>query len=297
MTRILEHPVADAAAGPYSVAVTDDGAIWFALVHAAQVGRRDADGSVAFVGLGDGARPSLVVRATDESVWVTDTTGDRIVHVGRGSDDSLRVINEVAMPTTGSAPFGIAVAYDGTVWVTETATDALARVDILGRVTEFPTGRPHGFPSMIATSGESVWFTLNAGNAVGHVRGGDAAIRYFELPQAASAPVGIAVAEDGAAWVAEIGAGALARIGRDDTLTEFVLPDPTARPHAIAADPAGGCWFTLWAANQLGHVTDAGAFELYDLPAGQSEPHGVAVAPDGHVWVALESGALAELIP
>ncbi len=325
MTTIVEHPVSgvrrdsgaqrfsdvqpfsDVQAGPYGVTVTDDGAVWFTLVHAGQVGRRDPDGSLAFADLGEGAQPSQLARATDASVWVTDTTGDRIVHIGRDAQNpqnaqdrqsarnAIRVLNEVSVPTVGSSPFGLASVHDGTVWFTELATDALGRVDIMGRVTEFPVGRTDVLPSMIATSGDSVWFTLNQGNAVGHVRGGDAAIQFFDLPRASSGPVGIAVAENGAVWFAEVLGGALGRIGRDGVLTEFPLPDPLSKPHAITADPAGGCWFSLWGSNQIGFVSDAGDFTLHDLPTPASEPHGIAVAPDGHVWVALERGALAEL--
>ena len=51
----------------------------------------------------------------------------------------------------------------------------------------------------------------------------------------ASGPVGIAVAENGAVWFAEILADALGRVGRDGVLTEFPLPQGS-KPHAIAAD-------------------------------------------------------------
>ena len=298
MRRLVEHPVTEVGAGPYGIAVTDDGAVWFTLVHSGRVGRRDPDGTLLFADLGDSAQPSLITRATDESVWVTDTTGNRILHIGRSPDGgAIRILNEVAVPTMEASPFGITSLDDGTVWFTELAADALGRVDIMGRVTEFPVGRTDTMVSMIASSGESVWFTLNQGNAVGHVRGGDAAIQYYELPRPASGPVGITVAEDGAVWFAEVLGGALGRIGRDGVVTEFPLPDRDSKPHAITAAPTGGCWFTLWGSNQVGFVTDTGELTLHDLPTPASEPHGIAVAPDGHVWVALERGMLAELTP
>ncbi|MFJ4674594.1 hypothetical protein [Kitasatospora sp. NPDC088783] len=36
---IEEHPVADAAAGPYSLTTGPDGALWFTLVHSGRIGR------------------------------------------------------------------------------------------------------------------------------------------------------------------------------------------------------------------------------------------------------------------
>ena len=128
------------------------------------------------------------------------------------------------------------------------------------------------------------------------MRGGDAAIVFTELPEPSSGPVGIAVAEDGAVWVAEILADALARVRRDGTLTEFPLA-AGSKPHAVAADPADGVWVTLWGSGQVASVADDGTVVLHDLPDPESEPHGIAVADDGTVWVALESGALAELVP
>jgi virginiamycin B lyase len=148
--------------------------------------------------------------------------------------------------------------------------------------------------SMIAASGDSLWFTMNSAGAVGHVRGGDSAIAVTELPRQPSGPVGIAVAADGSVWVAQILADALARIGRDGTITEVDLPEG-AKPHAVAPAADGGIWATLWGTDQLARVDAEGGLTLHPLPDGESEPHGIAVAADGTVWVAMESGVLVQL--
>jgi virginiamycin B lyase len=292
--RIVEHPVGEPGEGPYGVAVTRDGAVWFTLVHGGRVGRRSPDGELVYLSLGEGSQPSLLTAATGSTVWVTDTTGNRLLHLTPDGAAGLAVLGTITVPTPDAQPFGVVALDDGTAWFTELGADALGRVDILGRVEEFPVGREGSDVSMIAASGDSLWFTLNAANAVGHVRGGDAAIAFTELPRIPSGPVGIAVAENGAVWVAQILADALGRIARDGTLAEFPL-EPGAKPHAVAADPRGGVWVTLWGANQVAHVNDDGDVTAYDLPVPESEPHGLAVAEDGTVWVALESGALAEV--
>ncbi len=287
------HPVGEPGEGPYSVAVTADGGVWFTLVHGGRVGRLDPDGVVEYVPLGDGAQPSVVAAATTSTVWVSDSAGDRLLHVGR-LDEGPALLGEVAVPTVGAQPYGVVALDNGTAWFTELGGDALGRIDILGRVDEFPVGRDDAMVSMIAASGDSLWFTMNALGAVGHVRGGDAAIQVVELPQQPSGPVGIAVAADGSVWVAMILADALARIGRDGTVTTVQLDDG-AKPHAVVADAVGGVWATLWGADQVAQVSASGELRLHDLPAGESEPHGIAIAPDGTVWVALESGTLAHL--
>jgi virginiamycin B lyase len=291
-TQFTEHRISEADAAPYGVAVTDDGAVWVTLIRGSAVVRRDVDGSFELIPLGEGSEPSLPAVATEDSVWVTDAALNRIVRVG---PEGVRA--EIAMPTAGARPFGIASADSGEVWFTEMTTDSIGRIDILGRVAEFTAGVEHGTPSMIASSGESVWFTLNAANAVGYIRGGNSAVALTQLPTHGAGPVGITVATDGAAWFTEIAAGKIGRIDRNGELTEYDLPDRESKPHAIVANPDGGCWFTLWGSNQVGFIAADGTLAVTDLPTPHSEPHGLAVAHDGTVWIALETGFLAELRP
>lgn len=290
--HLTEHRISDASAAPYGVALTDDGAVWATLIRGQAVVRRDIDGTIDTISLGAGSEPSLLAAATEDSIWVTDAGHNRIVRIG---PEGIR--GEIAVPSAGARPFGIAAADSGEVWFTEMTTDLIGRIDILGRVAEFTAGVDHGNPSMIACSGESVWFTLNGANAVGYIRGGNSAVAVTHLPTNGAGPVGITVATDAAAWFTEIAAGQIGRIDRDGVLTEYPLPDRSSKPHAIAADPVSGCWFTLWGANQIGFIAADGTIAVTDLPTPDSEPHGIAVAPDGTVWVALETGFLAELRP
>jgi virginiamycin B lyase len=287
---LTEHRVADATAGLYGVAVTQDGAVWATLIRGEAVVRRHPDGTVTAIPLGDGSEPSLLTAATEDSVWVTDAGGNRILRIG---PDGIR--GSIDVPTPDARPFGIAAASSGEVWFTEMGTGALGRIDILGRLDEFSAGPTDGVISMVACEGESVWFTLNQANAIGYIRGGNSAPVVTTLPTAGSAPVGITVATDGAAWFAEVGAGQIGRIDRNGVLTEYPLPDRSSKPHAIAADPAGGCWFTLRGSNQVGFIAADGTTAVTDLPTSASKPHGLAVAADGMVWVALETGFLVEL--
>ncbi|WP_382308556.1 hypothetical protein [Herbiconiux sp. UC225_62] len=318
MSSVTVHEVASAAEGPYGVAIAHDGAVWCTLVHAGAVLQVTPDAAAAPNGgsgiavtrieLVDapGAKPGAgadtreaaatqtaqVAAAGDDTVWVTDTTSDAVLLVG-----PTGILRRIEVPTPGAQPFGIATQADGTTWFTELGRDALGHIDLLGRVTEFPAGTDEGFVSMIASSGESLWFTANQANAIGYIRGGDSAVQLFEIPTPHSGPVGITVGDDGAAWFCEILAGAIGRVDRTGRFTEFPLPWPESKPHAIAADPAGGFWATLWGSNQLAHIALDGTIEIVDLPGSHSEPHGLAVAADGTVWVAMESGALLAVTP
>jgi virginiamycin B lyase len=296
--RIVEHRISTARAAPYAVAGTDDGAVWTTLIAGGAVVRRGRGGTLTTLRLGRGAQPSLIAAAGEDSVWVTDGAGNRLVHLG---PEGVR--GDVQVPTAGAHPFGVAVSAAGRVWFTEMEADRIGHLDSPrrgrshGRVTEFPAGPAGGMPSMIACSGEDVWFTLNQAHAIGFVAGGESVVEVFELPTPGAGPVGVAVGADGAAWFTEILAGQVGRIDRQGTVREFPLPDRASKPHAITADPDGGCWLTLWASTQLGHLAEDGTLELIDLPTPGSEPHGLAVAPDGTVWVALETGYLAAVRP
>jgi virginiamycin B lyase len=318
-SRIVEHVISGVDEGPYAVAVTADGAVWCTLVHGGAVVRFEpggadaaaatdaagatdvagAGGSITRIALGEGSQPSQLAIVDDTSVWVTDTSGNRLVMLGpvTGHESAFGVQLSVDVPTPGAQPFGITSLHDGTVWFTELGLDSLGCIGVLGGVVEFPAGTDEGVVSMIASSGDSLWFTANQANAIGYIRGGDSAVQLFEVPTPHAGPVGITVGDDGAAWFVEIVAGAIGRVDRNGRFTEFPLPWSESKPHAICVDPAGGCWFTLWGSNQLGHITLEGEISLVDLSDTHSEPHGLAVAPDGTIWVAMESGALLAVTP
>lgn len=272
------------------VAATDDGAVWFTMPASGRVGRLRPDGDFAILDLDAAATPIGVTAATESTVWVVDSTGGRLLYFG---SDTL-VEREAATPTADAHPLSAVTLPDGTTWFTEQFGQALGRIDILGRVEEFRVGAEGG-PSGITASGDNVWFSLQGHQpALGHVRGGDAAIELIGLP-VGSGPIGVAVAEDGAVWTALHAADALARVARDRTVTVIPL-DEGAGPYAVVPDGSDGVWASLWGSDALVRVTASGDTERVDLPEGAG-PRGLAVAPDGAVWAALVSGALARVRP
>lgn len=279
--------------GLVGVAATDDGAVWFTFSESGKVGRRAPDGGLAFLELGPGTQPVGIRAATEDTVWAVDRTRDRLLHLGAGVGDSgVHVVGETGVPTAGALPLDVVTLPDGTTWFTEAFGDALGRIDILGRVEEYPVGS-EGAPSGIAASGDSVWFSLQGHRpALGHVRGGDAAIEFVELPLG-SGPLGVAVAEDGAVWTALHAADALARVARDRAVTLLPLEEGAA-PFTVASSPDGSVWASLWGAGALLRIAPNGAEHRIALPE-DSGPRGLTVAPDGTLWAALVSGHLARV--
>jgi virginiamycin B lyase len=178
----------------------------------------------------------------------------------------------------GPGADGVTLGADGAAWTSLTGRGELARVGPDGQVSHVSLDNAQSRPMVLARA------RITA----------DGGITTFALPTAGAAPVGIDAGAE-AVWVAEIGAGQVARLVPDGRIEEFPLPDRSSRPHAVAATPDGGCWATLWAASsavrldQHGSITQEIGFE----PG--AEPHGIALGLGRSVWIALEAGTLIHL--
>ncbi|WP_188805708.1 virginiamycin B lyase family protein [Citricoccus zhacaiensis] len=185
---IVEHRITGTGDEPYDVAVTGDGAVWITLISGRAVLRRTVDGAISRIPLGEASRPALCATASKDSVWVTDTAGGRLIQIG---PEGVR--RAVFVPTPDAGLFGVAVTIAGAVWFTEMQADSIGCLHPDGTVTEIPSGPAGGMPSMIASSGDEIVFTLNQGNAIGRLPAGGDAVEAFDLPTDAAGPVGITV--------------------------------------------------------------------------------------------------------
>jgi len=109
-----------------------------------------------------------------------------------------------------------------------------------------------------------------------------------------SAPHGVIVGPDGAAWITDGGLNAIVRVEGTDVQL-FPLPRPSnANLNTAAFDGDGILWFT-GQNGVYGRVTpDAGDVEVFDAPRGAG-PYGIDSTPSGHVWfVSLAGSYLAQ---
>jgi virginiamycin B lyase len=274
------------------------------------------------IALPAGSAPYAVARTPGGVLWVTLPTPGVLARV-EPEGGGVTMHEPIAGPCQ---PMLVTIDADAAVWYSR-GDDRLGRLDGSGAqsVIELPAGSaPYGIG---AGPDGAIWFTARGTNQVGR-RTADGEIRMIGLPVPDAGPAMLAVAGDGAVWVALNAAGALARVdggaaelvelprdaapvgiaaGADGiwyadigggrvghvdaagAVRQMVFDDPACRPHAVAADPDGGCWATLWATGRLARVTPDGDVEQYPLPG--REPHGLALTGT-HVWVALESGSL-----
>ncbi len=123
---------------PIQLAVTSDGAVWFATqggdngsgVYSAEIGRMDHFGNMTFATITDGSQPNEIAAASDDTVWF-DTLGAGAVngsgqqvqqgnagvgHVALGANGAISVDQFYAFSTPGSLGSGLAIAGDGSLW-------------------------------------------------------------------------------------------------------------------------------------------------------------------------------------
>jgi streptogramin lyase len=241
-------------------------------------------------------------------------------------------IDEFAL-AAGSGPAGLAVGSDGNIWFAEEAGNRIGRLTPAGVLTEFPLINPGSRPHGLATAADGVLITEGAGR-IGHITAmgvlsesatlggapkeiapGPFAQYWWSDPlhdqlsstngegggfggmtlAPGSHPEGVASGAGGDLWVAENGAGRIARLYRQPPpsgipsvgslqFQEFALPDAASGPWGICLGPDGNVWFTELAAGRIGRLNPTtGQVTEFSLPAG-AEPRGIVTGQDLNLW-------------
>jgi streptogramin lyase len=161
-------------------------------------------------------------------------------------------ITEYSLPQ-GSQPTCIGYGSDGNLWVSEPMSGRIA---------------------VVSVNGNSVQLFLQRANIINPATGTQTINN--------TGPAGITAGPDGNMWLAEKGAGVVAKISPSGAVTEIPLPAKGSGPTGIVAD-AGSLWVTETKASKLAKITPAtGAVIEYPLPGS---PAGLTVDANGHLWV------------
>ncbi|WP_338871258.1 virginiamycin B lyase family protein [Myxococcus stipitatus] len=114
-------------AGPVSITLGPDLALWFTEQAANEVGSISTEGVIREFDLPvDRGGPSAIVAGLDGNVWFTEQTGNRISRITPEG-----VVTQFAVPTEGSQPNAIAVGPDGQLWFTARGTHKLGKIRAL----------------------------------------------------------------------------------------------------------------------------------------------------------------------
>ena len=142
-----------------------------------------------------------------------------------------------------------------------------------------------------AAADGTVWFTLEAADAIGLLRDGE--IMKLAKGGESVEPLGLAVDRTGRAWYTEAPRQRISRVSRDGRIDSFALSTPVARLGRLAVAPSGDVWFAETSLVSVTHMKDGrltrhvvGSFGGPDPM--DAAPFGVAIAPDGAVWATLQ---------
>ena len=273
-----DYPMSHARDIPTTVAVGQDGAVWFTLDFADAIGVL-RQGRLQRVPKGrDNLEPLGLAVDRHGFAWYTDSPSGlisrmspdgvltsfplstpvaKLTRLAAAPDGSVWFAEESAYSLTrlkdgvftrhavGSseiAPFGVAIEGNGTVWGTLPRANRLIRISARGEITELDPPTPAAQLGDIAVAADgTVWFLEMQANKIGRFATGQFA--EFPVPTRSAGLTALAIAPDGAVWFTELRGQRLGRL-RDGVITEFPLPRADARPFGIAVDGAGNVWFT-----------------------------------------------------
>lgn len=204
---------------PHGLALREnDATLWYAAQGGNALGRFDTATSLLteFPYPKPNAGLEDIAFGAGNEVWVTATQGNEVRQF-----DAVAETFQLAVPTgVGGAPISIAVDVFNFPWVTFAETGDISRYapGTLALWRRFAAPLSAGQPAGIHIQGDSfsqrIWYTLSAAGAVGyfHTRNSGQLLTphiNFRLPGLNSAPWGITVDADGAAWIADSGANQL----------------------------------------------------------------------------------------
>ena len=105
-----EYPLPNPGSGPTTIALAQDGALWFTESAGNRIGRINPDGTGLreFALPNPNSAPRIIALGSDGNMWFSEHTGNRM---GRITPDGT--IAEFPIPTPNSMPRAIALGADG----------------------------------------------------------------------------------------------------------------------------------------------------------------------------------------
>ena len=187
----------------------------------------------------------------------------------------------------GHQPTSIVIDRSGSAWTTGYGNGTIARLrPATGMIAEFavPSGvssSPHTLA--ISEDGETLWFTMQAGDKLGSLDIATGRIAEYET---SGSPSGIALDRSGNVWWCRSTDNKLGRMEpRSGKISEIDL-GRGSRPRRIAVAADGTLWVTLYGKGQIAKVNPQTmkVVKNYPLPGGNAGPHAVAIDNAGNVW-------------
>jgi streptogramin lyase len=301
---VTDFPLPNPGSGPTTIAIAQDGTLWFTESSGNRIGRMSPDGSnlKEFPLPNANSSPRIIALGSDGNMWFSEHTGNRM---GRIAPDGS--IAEFPIPTPNSMPRAIALGADGNIWFGEFAGGKIGRITPQGSISEFQIPTPDSGPRALAAGPDgNIWFSEFNASKIGRITP-QGAITEFELPRPNSGPGDITAGGDGSMWFVELAGrmdnrqpdgNRVGRITMDGKISEFQIPAEagTPSPINIAVGPDRNIWFTK--GPMLVRVMGNGAMTAFPLSGVNAGGTGLTAGSDrqpprrlsNRLWVAQSGG-------
>lgn len=159
------------------------------------------------------------------------------------------------------------------------------------------TGRVGSRDITAAGDGATFWFCGQRNGTLNRLDPRDGSVRVVNLGPG-SAPHGVILGPDGAAWVTDGGQNAIVRVDpHDHRVQVWNLPErfPNANLNTGVFDPHGTYWFTGQNGIYGRFAPASERMDVWEAPRGRG-PYGITRTPQGTVWyVSLAGSHLAQI--
>jgi len=207
-----------------------DGSIWWTGMYASLVGRVDPKtGEMKEFPLPPTARPHTIIPDAAGNIWYT---GNSNATLGK-LDPKTGKITEYK--TTARDPHSMVLHRNGMIYFTAQNARVIGRFSPqTGETSEIPT-EPNPYGIQMASDG-TLWIAFNGTNKIGALNPDSLAIKYYEVPDAASRIRRLGIASDGSVWYGNFTRGTIGRLDpKTGTAKEWPSPSgPNSQPYALA---------------------------------------------------------------
>jgi virginiamycin B lyase len=213
---VTTYPIPTSPAGPASIAVGSDGALWFVELDGNRVGRVTTSGAVTEYilptagvisehQLPRGDNPVSIALGADGALWYVSEGNGKV-----GRMTTAGAVVEYSTHGTQSAPFSITPGPDGALWFTELFGNRIGRITTTGTLTEYPLPAARRYPSTVGAGPDgAVWFVEE--QHIGRVTSRGSITEYAAPNLRATSINGLITGPDAAVWFTERDNNALAR--------------------------------------------------------------------------------------
>ena len=282
---IIEYQTPAPLGGPSSLAVAQDGSIWFTEFFGGTIGRffPAEERFVRYTIPTPQSTPLTITPDSDGNMWFTEYGGNK---VGKITPQGV-VEREYPLPLPNCGPAGIVEGLDGRLWITaQRCQRIMALSPSTGQFATYSLFANSGPQSIIVGPDGNLWFADSSRHTVGSITTGGILLPEISLPPG-EGPLDLALAADGKVWYTRwFGADRVGTISPDRFFVAEYVVQSGCNPHSVAARHDGTQWFACFSSSTILRLSAEGyLLGEFRLPSLGVEPNAIAVDQDGNVWV------------